>query len=102
MRPLLPMNQITNNAPCSQEHVKNCDQHRYARRIAYRKQRRVNSDVIRSIHERDSGNVERSGTCAFYVIVMLGKQSFYSDYYRGDTKQPKPFMRQNLSTKKTD
>jgi len=96
------MNQITNNAPCSQEHVKNCDQHRYARRIAYRKQRRVNSDVVRSICKCDRRNIERSRICAFYVIGTLGKQLSYSDCYRGDTKQPKPFMRQNLSTKKTD
>jgi len=99
----LPMNQIPDDAPRGQKHVKNGDQYHYAGRIAYRKQRRVNPDVVRSIYERDSGNVERSSTWASYVIIItLGEQPFYSDRYRGDTKQSKPFMQQNLSTKKTD
>ena len=71
-------------------------------RIAYGKQRCVNPNVIRSIYECDGGNVERSRTCAWRVIVALGEQLSYSDCYRGDTKQPKPFMRQHLSTEKTD
>src|SRR5205823_13524096 len=96
------MNHVTGDAPRSQKDIENCDYHRCACRITYRKQWRVNPDVVRSIYERHSRNVECASVCAFDVTVTPVEQLFYSDRYRGDTKQSKPLMSQNLSNEIAD